>query len=417
MDNFATGFLLINAIAIIVLPRRWAPLPFLIGVCYVTRFQRLIIGPFTFTILRMLVAVGFARVLIRCERLEGRLNGLDKLMLAWAGWMLISSVFHKDPSAALVFRLGLVYDACGIYFLLRVFFRTLDDVKNLCRITAVVLLPVAIEMLYEKVTVHNLFSALGGGPESPALREGHIRAQGPFAHAILAGTVGAVTLPLMVGLWNEHRRIAIVGMISCATMIVTCASSGPILSAIAAIGALYMWHFKDRLRMVRWLAFLSYVFLDIIMKDPAYYVMARIDLAGGSTGWHRARLIQSSMEHLAEWWLAGTDYTRHWMASGVSWSPEHTDITNHYLQLGVVGGIPLILLFIAILLKGFSIVGHLQREEGQLPSGAQFMIWALGASLFAHAVTFISVSYYDQSFLFIYLTLAAIGSAGSVIRI
>lgn len=395
-----------------MLPRRWAPLPFLLGVCYITRYQRVDLGSFTFTILRILIAVGFMRVLFRGERLEGRMNGLDKLMLMWASWMLISSGFHKAPSAALIYRLGLVYDACGVYFLLRIFFRTLDDVRHLCRLTAIVLLPVAIEMLYEKLTFHNLFSAFGG-PATPAIREGHIRARGPFDHAILAGTIGAVTLPIMIGLWQQYRKVAILGTISCMTMIVTSASSGPILSAMAGIGALYMWHFQHQLRVVRWLGVIGYIALDFIMKDPAYYIVARIDLAGGSTGWHRARLIESSIEHLSEWWLAGTDYTRHWMPSGVSWSPEHTDITNHYLQQGVVGGLPLIILFIAILVIGFSVVGRMQQQVPVLPVQSRFMIWALGASLFAHAVTFSSVSYFDQSFLFIYLTLAAIASAGS----
>jgi hypothetical protein len=98
------------------------------------------------------------------------------------------------------------------------------------------------------------------------------------------------------------------------------------------------------------------------------------------------------------------------MPYGVPWSAEHTDITNQYLSMGVLGGLPLMLLFIAILAKGFSYVGQVVRQTPELSREARFMIWALGASLFTHTVTFISVSYYDQSFLFIYLTLAAIGS-------
>ena len=196
-------------------------------------------------------------------------------------------------------------------------------------------------------------------------------------------------------------------------MIFTSASSGPILSAIAAIAVLFMYHHRQRMRSVRWLLIVGYITLDLVMKDPAYYIMARIDLAGGSTGWHRARLIQSAIGHLPEWWLAGTDYTRHWMPTGVSWSANHTDITNHYLQMGVIGGLPLMLLFMAVLVKGFSFVGQTLRQMPQLSPHSQFMIWALGSSLFAHAVTFISVSYFDQSFLFLYLTLAAIGSAWS----
>jgi len=69
------------------------------------------------------------------------------------------------------------------------------------------------------------------------------------------------------------------------------------------------------------------------------------------------------------------------------------------------------LLFIAILIKGFSLVGQALREKTELPVTYRFMFWALGSSLFAHAATSISVSYFDQSFVFLYLTLAAIGSA------
>jgi O-antigen ligase len=80
--------------------------------------------------------------------------------------------------------------------------------------------------------------------------------------------------------------------------------------------------------------------------------------------------------------------------------------------MGVLGGLPLMFLFIAILAKAFSLVGQTLREaENKLSSTSRFMIWALGASLFSHATTFMSVSYFDQSFVFLYLTLAAISSA------
>ena len=309
----------------------------------------------------------------------------------------------------------MVYNACGIYFLLRVFCRSIDDVVGLCRITAILLVPLAVEMLYEKLTSHNLFSILGGVPESPSIREGRIRAQGPFAHSILAGTIGAVCLPFVIARWRQHRKEAFIGIGTCAVMIFASSSSGPIMSAMAALGALWMWRYRQRMRIVRWLAVFGYIGLELVMNAPVYYLIARIDLAGGSTGYHRSRLIQSAFEHLSEWWLAGTDYTRDWMATGVTWSADNTDITNHYLQMGVIGGLPLMVLFIATLAKGFSFVGQLMQHAA-LESESRFMVWALGASLFAHAVTFISVSYFDQSFLFIYLTLALISSTWSVVR-
>jgi hypothetical protein len=415
MTSIALAFLIVNAIMIVSLPLRWAPLPLIIGACYMTLGQGFEIGPFSFSVFRLLILSGIARVIIRGEKLPGGMISLDYMILLWAACALFSSIFHKDPSSALTFRLGLTYNACGIYFLIRIFCRNLSDIINLYCLIAVLLLPVALEMVYEKIAVHNLFYIFGG-KATPDIREGTIRANGPFAHAILAGTVGSICLPLMLCMWKKYRSYAIVGIISCATMIVTCGSSGPILSAAASIGALSMWPLRNRMSIVRWTAVLGYFALDMVMKAPAYYLMARISPIGSSTGWHRARLIQSAFKHIDEWWLGGTDYTRHWMPTGVSWSPNHTDITNYYLKMGVWGGLPLMLLFILVLYNGFTLVGKtLRKVEGQIPEFS-FIIWALGASLFAIAATAISVSFFDQSFLFVYLTLAVIGSAWSCIK-
>jgi hypothetical protein len=375
--------------------------------------QELIIGPFHLYVVRILIAVGLIRALARGEQLIGGINTLDWLMLAWAVWTLASGMFHKDVPVALINRLGLVYNTCGIYFLLRVFIQSFEDITRLCRITAILLLPIAAEMLFEKAIGRNLFSVLGAVGEISAIREGSIRAQGPFSHPILAGTVGAVNLPLMISLWRPHRKFAIIGTSACLAMVVASASSGPILSALLGVAALFFWRFRSYTRHVRWIAVLGYLALEIVMKAPPYYLLARIDLAGGSTGWDRARLIESSLEHLNEWWFAGTDYTRHWMPTGVVWSPDHADIVNQYLDFGVKGGLPSMLLFLATLCVGFSFVGRALHQAGRLNPEKQFTLWVLGASLFSHAFMCISVSFFDQSFVFLYMILAAIGSAHS----
>ena len=90
---------------------------------------------------------------------------------------------------------------------------------------------------------------------------------------------------------------------------------------------------------------------------------------------------------------------------------KHIDITNHYLSLGVMGGLPLLLLHIAILTVAFSYVGQGLADTSERFGKQQFMFWSLGCGLLAHTVATISISYFDQSFLFLYLTLAAISSA------
>jgi len=403
-------FTLISAVALVTVPRRWAPLPLLAASCYMTLGQVLIVGPFHFSVIRILVAVGAIRILIRHERPASGLCGLDWLMFIWAAWALCASAFHQEPGEVLIHRLGLVFNVLGVYFLVRCFCERSEDVIGLIKVTAILLIPVALEMLSEHITHRNLFSALGGVPAEVAIRHARSRSQGPFRHPILAGTVGAVCVPLMAAIWRRSPVMAKAGMLACLMMVLTSGSSGPCMSLLFAVLALILWRWRHLTRQMRIATIIGYLALDLVMKAPAYYLIARIDVVGGSTGYHRARLIESAIEHLREWWWAGTDYTRHWMVTGVSWSEDHADITNHYLKMGVLGGLPLMLLFILTLSWGFRYVGEAMRSRTDAPVADQFLVWCLGASLFAHAVTCISVSYFDQSFLFLYLTLAMIAS-------
>jgi uncharacterized integral membrane protein len=407
----ASIFLCVSALALLLLPGRWAALPLLVGACYMTLAQELAFGPFNFPVLRLLIAVGILRALLRGERVPGPFNSLDALLLCWAVWALFSSLFHEDPTAALVNRMGIVYYACGLYFLLRVFCSEPQDAVRLATFTAVLLMPLALVMLSEQATGRNFFAFLGGVAEMSEIRGGEIRAQGPFAHPILAGSVGATSLPLMAMIWHRHRWLALAGATACLTIVMTSASSGPLLSVALAVGALALWPWRQRMRQLRWIAVGVYLMLEVVMKAPAYFLLARVDLTGSSTSWHRAELIDSAIRHLSEWWLFGTDYTRHWISYGVGWSEKHTDITNYYINMGVWGGLPLMLLFIGVIAIGFARVGRQlgcpQADNGIPP----FAIWALGCTLFAHAGTFISIAYFDQSVMFLYLTLAAIVAA------
>ena len=416
MNAIATTFLLFASVALIFLPRRWAPLPLLAGACYMTLGQGIEIGPFHFTVFRMIVLVWVIRMLLRGERPGGGLVKLDWVMAAWAAAAILSSPFHAVPVDALVFRLGIVFDTLGIYFLTRAFCQRKEDVVHFIKIIALVLVPVALAMLSERFTQRNLFSVFGGVEEAVTVRDGKLRAQGPFLHPILAGTVGAVCAPLIAGISRTHPVAAKLGVAACLGMVITSSSSGPIMSLLSAGFALAAWHWRHLTRQMRVAGILGYILLDIVMNQPAYYILAKIDLTGSSTGWHRARLIESAFEHLGEWWWAGTDKTRHWMASGVAWNTDHTDITNYYLRMGVNGGLPLMLLFIWGLWVSFQYVGHTLRVKPEMPTADQFTVWAIGSSLFAQAVTCVSVSYFDQSFLFLYTCLGMLATLKATIR-
>ncbi|MDP9123666.1 MAG: hypothetical protein M3N82_03555, partial [Pseudomonadota bacterium] len=230
LNGLSLTILLLAGLLILVLPRRWAPLPLLLGTFYLTLGQGIEVGPFNLFSIRVLLVAGLVRVTVRHERARGGLVGLDKLMIAWCLWAIACVVFRADPATALKANAGIAFNAAASYYLLRTFCTSRDDILRLCAIAIVLLTPVALEMHLEQLTGHNAFAALGGVGDAPQIREGRLRASGPFAHAILAGTVGAVCTPLAIAMWRTNRLLSTIGVVACASMIIASASSGPAAS-------------------------------------------------------------------------------------------------------------------------------------------------------------------------------------------
>ena len=101
-----------------LLPRRLAVIPLILAFAWMTRDPVLELDSVKFTLIRVLVAVGFVRVLLRRESLAGGINRIDLLWLLWALWLSGSNLFHESNN--IVFRVGMIWDA-GSYVLFRIF--------------------------------------------------------------------------------------------------------------------------------------------------------------------------------------------------------------------------------------------------------------------------------------------------------
>lgn len=408
MNPTSIFFCILLVIAQLTLPKKWAVIPLIIAACYFPRVAKIDIGPFTFSVVRILAVFVTLRIIVRSEMIKGSLNELDKLMIVWTIWLLFVSIFKIDPIGSLIQRLGKLSDTAILYFVVRCLCRSKEDVFNIMKFATIALIPISIEMFQEEISRLNWFFLFGGIPDV-SVRDGDIRARGPFSHPILAGTVGSTFFPIALSFYKTNKKLSFFGMAGCIIMTFTSGSSGPIMSIVFSIIALLIWKKRSILPVLLKLFPFVYIFLELSMTKPAYYIIAKINLTGSSTGYHRAALIQSSFVHLNEWWLLGTEYTRHWMPTGVSWSPNHTDITNHFIAQGVSGGLLQMSLYILFFITAFRYVGKLSRSN-HFENHEKFMLWAMGSSLFAHAASQISVSYFDQSILFVYLTLGIISS-------
>jgi hypothetical protein len=400
-------FVACMALLILLLPRRrFALLPIAAATCYMTFGQQIIVAGLHFTILRVLVLLAFSKFVITNR---GHLQWLriDTVFLCWVASSVVTYTVLWHTSEALINRLGLAYDAIGFYFVFRYLIRDLEDIKRCCTVFALVLAPLAICMMVEKSTGRNPFYVLGGVPEFTQIREGVLRCQGPFGHPILAGTFGAVWLPLFIGLFAQgkrHRAVATVGIISSTIITLMSGSSGPVAAYIAGFIGICFWPMRRFMRRVRWAMVIAMGLLQLMMKAPIWFIFAHVNMFSGSTGWHRANLIDQTVRHFFDWWLVGTRGT-------LGWGVWAGDITNFFISQAVRGGLTTFVLFICLIICGYSGLGAGLKRARMDSKRREFMLWALGASLLAHIASFLSVSYFDQNIVNWYLLLAALGMA------
>jgi len=395
--------LLLVAMALIIgLRRRYVIAVLLTTGLLIPLETHIVIAGLHFPALRLLLGTAWIRLLLRREIRVLRINSIDKAFLVWA---LCSATFFCilwGTMAAVTNRLGFLWTTLGSYFLVRLLIRNKADVVRVIRVLAITITIIAPGLLVEHFTQHNLFAILGAPPVS-AIRDGAIRAEGPFRHPIIAGTLGAMLLPLFVGVWwqgKQHRTILASGMAASIGMAIASASSTPLMTCAAGIGALLLWPYRARLRLLRWAAVLGIVWLHLMMKAPVWMLIARAGGALGGSGYHRAMLIDNFIRHFDEWWLLGT-------RTNANWGYDMWDVDNAFVAAGVGGGVVAFIAFIALFVYAYKQVGK-SRQLLRRSRKDDHLIWALGASLFANTVGFFGIVYFDQSILVWYSLLAMI---------
>lgn len=400
----------------LVLPRRWAFVPLLLAACH-TPYEAQIGG---FTVARFVIVAGLLRAAgSGMLSFNPREESLDRWMALFVCVALLSAVGHKEQlSNPYIFRCGLVLNVIGTYFYARAYLMNGVALQQLATGLLIVLTPFAFLMAIEKQTGRNPYVVVGAQNAASLVRDGKIRAQGPFGTPILAGTVGACTVPLFVPLWRTRRRTAAAGLVSCLVITYSSASSGPISTVLLGIVAISLWAFRESIRQIQVVTVCGLTVLHFVKERPIWYLMALMDFVGGSTGWHRAYLIDVGMKRMEEWWLCGTDRTGHWMPYSLP-TPipgiYQADLTNYYLHLGVIGGLPLVFCLFAVQWNAFKRLGAKIIEMRSFGDAREFSLWCVGATLFAHSVTFLSISYFDQMYVFFWIVVGSLPAILSVI--
>jgi hypothetical protein len=394
-------------VALWVLPRRRMLSVFLCTAFLIPVAQELYVGGAHLFVLRIVILCAWLRLawakLFGGEKIvPGGFNALDKAFLLWAVFRASAFVLQYPALGAVTNQIGFFWDVFGAYFLLRYLIQDMEDFRGAMNTIAVVAAIVAVCMLNEKLRDQNVFGFLGGVPLVPGVREGSLRAQGPFSHAILAGCFGATLLPLFFWLWKSggSKFLAAIGLAASTIITITSASSTPLLTYSAVLLAVCYWPLRKHMRALRWGIVITLVALNFIMKAPVWFLINHVDLVGGNSGYHRAMLIDMFVRHFGDWWLRGT-------TAASTWGWDMWDLSNQFVAEGESGGLATFVCFIAMICITFSTVGK-ARKAAEGDRKKEWSMWLLGVAMFAHVVAYFGISYYDHMQILWFTFLAAI---------
>jgi hypothetical protein len=385
--------LILACLLILLLPRKSLYLPFLLGAFLIPFGEVIVVGGIHFLTPRILILVVLIKMATSIGSsknpvLPGGFNSVDTCVVLWALAYAVTFIIQYAEFGAVINRFGFLLDALGGYFVVRYLIQDMDDVQRIIKLFAVVAVIMAFCMVGEQLTHRNVFGFIGGERLIPELRADRTRSQAAFHHPLLAGAFGATLVPLLIGIWKDSKKIAIVGLIAALTMAVTSAESTSILTLAAGIGALCLWPLRNRMRAIRWGIVIVLVGLQLVMKSPVWALIARIDLTGSSTSYDRFILIDNCIRHFGDWWLLGVkDYN--------SWGFDMWDLCNQYVAYAETGGLATLVFFLAIIVRSF---GSLRKVRMAAPDDRQrnWFLWCLWAALFSHVVGYFGLGYGDQ---------------------
>ena len=379
-----------------------------LAVCvFVPMEQRVIIGGLDFSMLRLILVAAWIRVFAKGEYRGFQFTKLDKL---FALWVISGSFFYvlRIGPGGIVYRLGVAFDWLTAFFLIRMLVQTRTQVFLLWRHLAWIVILLSPFLLYESISEYNVFGIFDyAGVEYVEVRDGKARAQGPLSHPILAGTLGAVVIPVFMGLYlglKKQRLLFGAACIGSIILVMAAGSSGAILATAVGVFGWAIWRYRQHMRLMLWSAVGVAVVIHFVREKPVWHLILRMEAFMGGTGSHRYYLIDAFIRRFGEWALMGTSNTRNW-----GWGLQ--DTTNQYVAEGVRGGLLTLVLFVLILKTSF-VQLRLARRVFERVDGPEsvwaLLAWGSSVALTVHCVSFISVSYFGQMNHFLAIFIATV---------
>jgi hypothetical protein len=400
-------WLLIAIVLILIRPRGQALTVFLLSCFAIPIGQVVVVGGVHFTVLRILILAGLARRASFREsgaKFPGGFNPVDQVVVLWTVSALVILSLQWMNMQALIHNLGDFLDAVGGYLVVRFLIFDGEAIRRTIKVFAAICVIQGVCMINEQITHRNIFGYLGGMSLGVTVRDGKIRSDGVMGY-LYAGVFAGVLIPMFLWLWKQakSRLVACAGLAGAMAMVITSTSSTSWMAFAGSIVGLAFWPLRKQMRLVCWGFALTLLALHLVMHGPVWSLIARVDLTGSSSSYHRYYLLDNCIRHFSDWWLLGyKDYNM--------WGWSMWDLCNQFVVVALLGGLLTLVFYIAIFRRSFWAIGK-ARNQVNGDRGREWLLWCLGADLFANVVAHFGINYMAQMMMSLFPLLACISVA------
>lgn len=329
----------------------------------------------------------------------------DFLILFLGIWMMVSMFYHMGLAAGLQRGGSLALDATVAYYLARISFRSLNDMRKVLILFAPGLFLAAASVMAESVLHRELIQPLAqqvfgrlpfflGGDEAGFrdeqlyFRLGLMRASGPFSHSILAGLYLASVIGLynLSGLRGWPRLLGnLAGLLSFFSL-----SSAAILAILLSYGLIAYERIQQRVRELSWPLLLSGIggliaIMEVSTNIGFTGIVTRYMTLNQATAFYRTLIWEFGSKSVMNNPLFGIGFQGFerpiWMVS--------ESVDAHWLLLAIRYGLPAVLaLAVAVIVA----IVALAKASVKVPRVDQGFYRGIAISLFVLSLMMFTVT-------------------------
>lgn len=318
------------------------------------------------------------------------------VILGWV-WIIIASLLTGADSGHISQMIGRGLDTVIMYFVARYSIQNELNIRGLYKWIVLTVLTMFILSVYESITTFSPYRILIQYREwtwitkDDEFRLGLMRAKASTSVHIYFGMAMVAITGLLWSIrdYVNKNKLYNVVVVCSFISILTSLSSGPWLAAFMFIGFHFFYNRSKHIKKILYLLIVAGVFLEIASNRHFYNLIDYIAL-DSSTAWYRTRLLEVAFANLNEFWMlgVGNNWPHHWAAQLDG--RRHIDIVNHFLLLGLYGGIFAIVMYIYVHIRLLKITA--QNWGNSLKVKQRSLLFGLGSVLVVIDISSMSVS-------------------------